>query len=327
MKQDVVVLLFEQALSLDFSGPVEVLEAATRLLDAQGRGNKGYTLRYAGLQTGPVRLSCGLRVHADITPEDAAGCGMLLIPGGFGVDSLCKDKVALSRLTTLAHSAGRVVSVCNGAFILAQTGLLQGRQATTHWYMAEDFAAQHPAVRLHTQALYVQDGHIYTSAGVTAGIDLALSLVEADFGHALAMQVARMLVLYLRRPGTQQQFSDPLEAQGNAGTRFRHVYEWAQAHLQHALTVEELADVAGMSPRNFARVFTRTTGRTPAKFVEELRLMRARELLEAGESNLDHVAERAGFGREERLRRAFARSLGISPKQYLSHFAAKERSS
>lgn len=332
MKKCVDILLFENALSLDFSGPAEVLEAATVILAAHGRVTEGYALRFCGLRAGTVRLSCGLRVQVEaaVTDRSDAGivcgsCDMLLVPGGFGVEPFIAQQGALEHVQRMALGARRIVSVCNGSFILAAAGLLKGRKATTHWYRAEAFAEQFAETELRSESLYVRDGNIYTSAGVTAGIDMMLSIVEEDYGQALAMQVARILVLYLHRPGTQHQFSDPLELQRRAGTRFMSLHAWLLQHLHVSLSVETMAEHVGMSSRNFTRVFTRTTGHTPAKYVEELRLTRAREMLESGESNLDHVAACAGFGREERLRRAFARSLGVSPKQYQLHFATKKR--
>ncbi|MBG3878498.1 helix-turn-helix domain-containing protein, partial [Desulfovibrio oxamicus] len=193
--------------------------------------------------------------------------------------------------------------------------------ATTHWQACARLAAAYPAVRVEPDAIFVRDGGVVTSAGVTAGIDLALHLVEEDLGPATAMEVARLLVVYRRRVGNQSQFSAPLRAQARAGARFGPLHVWMEARLGEDLGVERLAGQAHMSPRHFARVFPQETGMSPARYVEQLRLDRARELLESGESHMQTVAAAAGFGSEERLRRAFQRRMGVTPSQYLEHFS------
>lgn len=226
----------------------------------------------------------------------------------------------LNRIKTEAKRARRVASVCNGAFILAACGLLKGKRATTHWIVAEELARRYPDITVASDAIFLRDNKIATSAGVTAGIDLALALVEEDHGSALAMDVARMLVLYLRRPGGQSQFSAPLNSQAQAGRRFIDLHDWILENLNQPISIERLADRAGMSPRNFSRIFTSETGISPGQYVELLRLNRARELLESGNDTLQTIAEMSGFGREERLRRVFQRRLRVTPVEYRNHF-------
>jgi transcriptional regulator GlxA family with amidase domain len=234
------------------------------------------------------------------------------------------DAEAVTAVRTAAARAGRVVSVCTGAFFLAAAGLLQGRKATTHWAAADRFARRYPGVKLDPDAIYVRDGHVATSGGVTAGIDLALALVEDDYGPALAIEVARLLLVYRRRPGNQSQFSATLALQAKAGDRFKPLFEWVEAHLDQNLTVDRLAEQAHMSSRTLARIFPSETGMSPGRFVEQMRIDRARELLESGAEGLERIALASGFGREERLRRAFQRRLGISPAQYRAHFQQGE---
>ncbi len=215
-------------------------------------------------------------------------------------------------------------SVCTGAFVLARAGLLEGRRATTHWSACAALARRHPAVRVESEPIFVRDGNVYTSAGVTAGIDLALALVEEDVGRETALRVARGLVLFIRRGGAQAQFSVGLAGQEAQRASLRALQEWMAGHLAEDLSVPALAERAFMSPRNFARVFTRETGSTPAAYVEQLRLERARTLLETTDVQLAEIARRCGFGTVETLRRVFSRRLHVSPSDYRDRFAATE---
>jgi transcriptional regulator GlxA family with amidase domain len=214
----------------------------------------------------------------------------------------------------------RVVSVCAGALVLAQAGLLDGKRATTHWKRFDELTVNYPQVTVDRDSIYVNDGKIWTSAGVSSGFDLTLALVEEDLGTSSAREVAQDLVLFLRRPGGQSQFSRFLAGQAEHPGPIREVQSWALEHLESDLNVEKLADKAAMSPRNFARVFVRQTGTTPARFVEEIRLEAARQRLEQGNETLEAVAARCGLGTALNLRRTFEKHLGVSPSEYRERF-------
>ncbi|MBZ2170736.1 GlxA family transcriptional regulator [Nitratidesulfovibrio sp. SRB-5] len=325
----IVFALYPGFVGLDLAGPLDVFSCAARLAERQGRPAP-YRCHFVARALGPVVSSSGLSVLADTTPDafDAAVAGpgspaphTLVVPGGVTPGREGDDPELRAMVAGLAARARRVVSVCTGALLLAACGLLDGRRATTHWQACARLAAAYPAVRVEPDAIFVRDGGVVTSAGVTAGIDLALHLVEEDLGPATAMEVARLLVVYRRRVGNQSQFSAPLRAQARAGARFGPLHVWMEARLGEDLGVERLAGQAHMSPRHFARVFPQETGMSPARYVEQLRLDRARELLESGESHMQTVAIAAGFGSEERLRRAFQRRMGVTPSQYLEHFS------
>ncbi|MDJ0721175.1 MAG: GlxA family transcriptional regulator [Desulfobacterales bacterium] len=320
MRHTVEFVLFPDAVGLDITGPLEVFNTATVLMERGGQTGAGYMARYTAINKGPVRLSSGLEVMADTDFEDTVPPDILLVPGGTGVENALRKPGFVEAIRERSRQAKRILSVCNGAFFLAAAGLLDGRRATTHWRTADDLAQRYPQVEVMPDAIYIRDGHIYTSAGVTAGIDLALAVVEEDFGATLALEVSRMLVLYFRRPGTQSQFSAPLKTQAAAGKRFAKLHDWLVGNLSHPVSVEQMAAFTAMSPRNFARVFKARTGMTPNKFLETMRLDRARELLAAGNDSLEHIAEACGFGREERLRRAFLRRFQVTPSQFRLHF-------
>ncbi|WP_353116912.1 helix-turn-helix domain-containing protein [Nitratidesulfovibrio sp.] len=324
----IVFVLYPGFVGLDLAGPLDVFSCAARLAERQGRPVP-YRCHFAAQAVGPVVSASGLSVLADTPPDmcekDRSGPGgfaphTLVVPGGVtpGREGDAPDLCCM--VSGLAARSRRVVSVCTGALLLAACGLLDGRRATTHWQACARLAA-YPAVRVEPDAIFVRDGGVVTSAGVTAGIDLALHLVEEDLGPATAMEVARLLVVYRRRVGNQSQFSAPLRAQARAGARFGPLHAWMEARLGEDLGVERLAGQAHMSPRHFARVFPQETGMSPARYVEQLRLDRARELLESGEAHMQTVAVAAGFGSEERLRRAFQRRMGVTPSQYLEHFS------
>ncbi len=211
-------------------------------------------------------------------------------------------------------------SICTGAFLLAEAGLLDGRRATTHWMFAKDFALRYPRVTVEPDRIYVRDSHVYTSAGVTAGMDLSLALVEEDLGSALALQVARALVLFLRRPGGQAQFSAVLSSQASEHKPLRELQVWMAENVRQDLSMENLASRVAMSPRNFARLFAREIGTTPAHFVEQLRVESARRELETTEKGLEQIAVVSGFKSAEVMRRAFLRCIGTSPSGYREHF-------
>jgi transcriptional regulator GlxA family with amidase domain len=237
----------------------------------------------------------------------------VLVSGGDGTRSLRDLAAIVGWLRSSEPAARRMTSVCSGAYLLAEAGLLDGRRATTHWGRSDDFARRYPQVRLEADRIFIRDGEVWTSAGITAGIDLALALVEDDLGAAVARRVAQQLVVHQRRPGGQSQFSALLDAGGING-RFAELMDWARERLAEPLPVERLAGQAAMSPRHFARAFTAETGVTPAKAVERLRLEAARTLVEASREPIDRVAEQTGFNDPERMRRAFLRAYGQPPQ-------------
>ncbi len=239
------------------------------------------------------------------------------------MQAAARDHRLTDWLRLAARRSRRVTSVCTGAFLLARAGLLDGRRATTHWNACDALARHYPSIEVEPDPIFVRDGNVYTSAGVTAGIDLALALVEEDLGREAALTVARDLVLFIRRPGGQAQFSAGLAGQAASRPGVRDLQGWIADHLDHDLSVPALAERAFMSPRNFARVFAREVGVTPAAYVESLRLERARTLLETSdELQLEEVALRCGFGTVETLRRVFGRRLGVNPNAYRSRFAS-----
>lgn len=318
MKQRVVFFLYPGIVSLDVSGPLEVFAAATALLERSDRKGQGYAPVFAACTPGPVRTSSGLELVAETELEGLAP-DILVVPGAPDAETAAKNPQIMEQVRLAAARAGRIAGVCSGAFILAACGLLHGKRAATHWLVANRLAELYPQITVEPDAIFVRDGNTSTSGGVTAGIDLALDMVEEDYGGGLALEVARVLLLYRRRPGNQSQYSSALAAQVNAG-RFAPLVRWIEVNLGSNLSVECLADMAHMSPRSFARVFSAQTGSSPARFVEGLRITRARELVEAGEESFAAVAQLAGFGSEDRLRNAFIRRLGLSPHQYRSHF-------
>jgi transcriptional regulator GlxA family with amidase domain len=274
-------------------------------------------------EAGMIRSGSGLSVGVDRTLASVHGrIDTLLVAGGdeVGVQSAMADGAHTAFLTRMAPRVRRIGSICSGAFLLAAAGLLDGRRATTHWESSDRLAALFPKVEVDADAIWVRDGSVYTSAGVTAGIDLALALVEQDLGRESALAVARRAVVFLKRPGGQSQFSAELAAQIHATGPLEQLPDWMCRNLASDLGVEALAQHVGMSPRNFARVFRRQFETTPARFVERARVERARRHLEDTRLSLDEVADACGFGSTERLRRSFARVLGVGPAAYRERF-------
>jgi len=320
MSHTIEFLLYPGALGLDITGPLEVFDIASTLAKEMGNVDKPYQARFVAAKKGPIPLSTGLELVARADFKDSSPADTLLIPGGRDVNQVINQPEFMTYLNQRARQVNRIISICKGTFILAAAGLLDGKEATTHWRVADELAQQYPQVSVKSDAIFIQDDNIYTSAGVTAGIDLALAVVEEDLGLSIALEVARLLVLYFRRPGFQSQFSIPLKAQTAAGKNFARLHNWLMNNLNQAISVEQMADYAAMSERNFARVFKTETGMTPNKYLEMLRLDRAREIMIAGNESLNRIAYLCGFGREERLRRAFLRRFGVTPSQYRLHF-------
>jgi transcriptional regulator GlxA family with amidase domain len=313
----IAVLAFPKVQAIDVFGPAEVFSAADRLA---GGGEYAVELLATGAE--PIETSSGIGIVPTRSISATRGLlDTLIVAGGDGVNAALKDDRLVRWVARVAPRTRRVCSVCTGAFLLAEAGLLDGRRATTHWAACEELARRYPQVRVEPDPIFVRDGAIATSAGVTAGIDLALALVEEDLGSEIAREAARWLVLFLKRPGGQSQFSAPLDRPVPERRELRELQEWMHGHLDEDLSVPVLAERALMSPRNFARVFRAEVGMTPAAYVERLRVERARSLLEAGEEPVESVAEVCGFGTVETLRRAFQRAMGVSPSQYRERFA------
>ncbi|MEV7356453.1 MULTISPECIES: GlxA family transcriptional regulator [unclassified Kitasatospora] len=312
--RSVVVVLYEGVQSLDVTGPVEVFAGAGAAAGQPG----AYRVTTASPGGGPVRSHSGLRLLPD---TDLAGVGpvhTLLVPGGLGSD--LPDGALVARIRELAGRAERVVSVCTGAFLLAEAGLLAGRRATTHWAYCEALARRFPDVEVDPDPIHVRDGNVATSAGVTAGIDLALALVEEDLGRDAALLIARHLVVFLRRPGNQAQFSTQLAAQVAARQPLREVQRWIAEHPEADLSVEALARRSALSPRHFARAFATEVGVTPGRYVDGVRLEAARRLLEDTADGIEEIARSCGYGTPEAMRRAFVRSLAAPPAEYRRRF-------
>jgi transcriptional regulator GlxA family with amidase domain len=256
--------VYENSIGLDIFGPLDVFAAATDILRKNGDQQSGYNAVFSAKKPGLVRLNSGVCVHADSPVGKGGIIDMLIVPGGLNVDQVTRDIELIDRIRSRATHAKQIISICGGVFILAACGLLKGKNVTTHWSVAGDLARLYPEITVNPDAIYIQDGTIFTSAGVTAGIDLALALVEEHHGFSLAMQVARTLVVYLRRPGGQSQFSSPMELRGRAGKIFSELHDWILVNLKNDLTVDSLAHHVSMSPRNFSRLFSKTTGLSPA---------------------------------------------------------------
>jgi transcriptional regulator GlxA family with amidase domain len=302
----IVVLVFPDFQLLDAAGPISVFEIASRLAGAAP------SIRTIAATPGPVRSSAGVELLARGFRPSAA-ISTLIVAGGSGVNAAAKCDKTLGFLRAMAKRGVRIASVCSGAFILAEAGLLDGRRATTHWQRTRQFLSQYPKVKLEPDQIFVRDGDIWSSAGISAGIDLALAMVADDFGDEIAKKAARQLVLYHRRSGGQSQFSSLLELKAPSG-RFGPLLAWAREHLDAPLTVEALAEQAGMSTRHFARAFIAETGTTPSKAVERLRVEVARQQVQSSSEAIERVAETTGFRDPERMRRAFIRAFGQPPQ-------------
>jgi transcriptional regulator GlxA family with amidase domain len=300
------ILIFPDFQLLDAAGPISVFEIGARY--ATGAP----LIRAVAAKPGPVRSTSGVQMLArGLKP--ASAITTLIIAGGEGVDAAKRCDKTLAFVRGLAKRGVRIASVCSGAFILAEAGLLDGRRATTHWQRTRQFLKTYPQVKLEPDQIFTRDGNIWTSAGITAGIDLSLAMVAEDFGDEIAQKAAKQLVLYHRRSGGQSQFSSLLELKAPNG-RFGSLLAWAREHLDAPLTVEDLAEQAGMSSRHFTRAFIAETGTSPSKAVERLRIEVARERVQSSSEAIERVAETTGFRDPERMRRAFIRAFGQPPQ-------------
>jgi len=300
------VLIFPGFQLLDTAGPISAFEIAARYV------RKAPAVRVLAVKAGPVRSSSGVEMLArDL--KSAGAITTLIVAGGEGIATAAHCAATLQFVQRIAARGARIASVCSGAYVLAEAGLLDGRRATTHWGRTRDFVMRYPKVKLESDRIFTRDGDVWTSAGITAGIDLALAMVAEDFGDEVARDTARQLVLYHRRDGGQSQFSSLLELKAPNG-RFGALLSWARENLDAPLTVEDLAERAGMSSRHFARAFAAETGSTPSKAIERLRIEVARERVQSSGEPIELVARSIGFRDPERMRRAFIRAFGQPPQ-------------
>ena len=321
----IVLVAFDNCQPLDVVGPFDVFTAAQEAQRARPGRRAGYKVQIAGVEDKVVGSEGGLQLlpHttlARLAQPRAQPIHTLIVAGGAGARQAAGDPQVVRAIQRLARGARRVASVCTGAFVLAAAGLLDGRRATTHWAFCDQLATRWPAVKVQPDPIYVRDGRIWTSAGVTAGIDLSLAMVEEDLGRELASAVARTLVVFVRRAGGQSQFSAQLAVQAAARTPLRDLQAWIVEHPDAALDVQTLARKVAMSVRHFSRVFSAEVGVGPAAYVESVRLETARRLLETTSWSVEQVAAGAGFGTPEAFRRTLHRRLGLAPREYRARF-------
>jgi transcriptional regulator GlxA family with amidase domain len=314
------VLAYPAVQLLDVTGPVQVFATANDLIAVAG-GARPYELRVVAQGGENVTASSGVTLAAAPLTKLSEVLDTLLVAGGEGVETAIENPVLVEWVRQRAAQARRVASVCTGAFMLAAAGLLDGRRAATHWKYCTKLAQRFPAVHVEPDPIFVCDGPVWTSAGVTAGIDLALALVEEDLGRSMALAVARYLVVFLKRPGGQAQFSAALALQA-ADDKFAALHDWINQHLAGDLSLSVLADQAGMSERSFSRHYAEATGQTPARAVERLRVEAARRLLSETRLPVKRIAQRCGLGSEETMRRSFHRLIDITPQDYRDRFGS-----
>jgi transcriptional regulator GlxA family with amidase domain len=317
----VALFTFANAQALDVVGPHQILSGVN---NERPKHEPGYAIEIFAREAGPCAMSSGLALIADHSFMSRRAISRVfdtvMVVGGEGTFEAIRDKQFIAAIRGAAKQARRIVSVCTGAFLLAEAGLLKGKRATTHWSACAQLQRRYPDITVETDPIFVRDGNVWTSAGVTAGMDLALALVEEDFAHEMALKVARRHVLYMIRPGGQTQFSAQLEVQAQSEGRIARVIRWIPDHLADDLSVPSLAARAAMSERNFARSFRNETGETPARFIDRTRLEAARRLLTGSDLSVEIVAERCGFGSAERMRRSFQRQVRVSPNAYRERF-------
>ena len=325
MTRRIVFAIYPGIVALDLVGPHEVFTAAAEVARHLGRNADAYRVEVVAPEVGVVPTTRGPAVVADRSLASVRGpIDTLVMVGGDGARAAVDDEEFVAGIARVARHSRRVVSVCTGAYVLAAAGLLDGRRATTHWSWCRDMARTFPRVTVDPDPIFVRDGNVWTSAGVTAGMDLALALVGDDLGRDVALTTARQLVLFVQRPGGQSQFSAQLGAQLAAREPIRDLQHWIVEHPDDDHAVERLAARVAMSPRHFARVFREEVGCTPAAYVERIRVEVARRLLETTDIAVDEIARVAGFGTAETTRRAFARRVGTNPSEYRERFRSTE---
>lgn len=319
------IVAYDQLQALDLTGPHEVFAAANRVADGFGTAGPRYTLHVVGpaaTADTPVTTESGLRIMIDPLPrvDDIDQLDTVLIPGGDGARQQRSDSPVVRWAAAAGARAHRIATVCTGAFIAAEAGLLDGRRVTTHWARSRRLAARFPDIDVDPDSIYIKDGTVWTSAGVTSGIDLALAMVEHDLGSDVAQEVARWLVVFLRRPGGQSQFAPPVWSRRSGDGPIRHAQELIDTDPAAITSITHLASEVGLSARHFSRLFTEQLGETPNRYLERVRVTAARQQLEATTDGLPEVAQRCGLGTSETLRRVFQRHLGVSPNDYRKRF-------
>lgn len=317
------IVIFGGCNIIDATGPAGVFGAANELAKDRGVNIPPYHIHFIGSAIGPIATSAGPSLYAtkaiDLAADDI---DTLICAGGVGTRAMSLDRSAVQDVANLALKARRVVSVCTGAFVLAASGILDGKRAVTHWAHCDNLAQRFPDVIVDPDPIFVRDDNVYTSAGITAGMDLTLALIEEDLGRSFATEVAKEMVMFLKRPGSQSQFSEHLRVQMAPDGNLKDVQLWVLKNLDEHHTVENLAERATMSPRSFYRHFKETTGITPSRFVAESRVDAAKRLLEESSLQIKAIAAKCGFGDEERMRRTFHRRIGVSPDDYRQRFSS-----
>ena len=317
-KRIVEVLAYPSVKLLDVTGPIQVFASANAFM-AQAGEAMPYAIRIVAQSGDRVEASGGVELAVHPLSAVDAALDTLVIAGGEGVAAAAADTALIDWVRERAKQSRRIASVCTGAFLLAASGMLDGRRAVTHWAFCAELARRFPAIRVEPDRIFIQDGQVWTSAGVTSGIDLALALVEEDLGRAAALAVARYLVVFLKRPGGQAQFSEFLSLQ-TTDERFGALHDWISNHLGGDLSLPVLARQAGMSERSFSRHYAEATGQTPARAIERLRVQGARHLLSETRLPVKRISQRCGFGSEETMRRSFLRLLDTTPQDYRARF-------
>jgi transcriptional regulator GlxA family with amidase domain len=312
---------FDGVVAIDITGPAEAF-ACARIKEGESGSKPCYEVLTIAATNQPFAAESGVVFKPQRTFKTALPLDTLIVPGGVGLRNPAVIRSVSAFVKARAGRIRRIVSICTGVYALAATGLLVGRKVTTHWRHARDLAVRFPDIRVHENAIFIKDGPFYTSAGATAGIDLALALIEEDYGPRVSLAVARELVVYLKRAGGQEQYSEPLQFQTESVSRLSELATWILSHLNQDLSVEALATKACLCPRHFSRRFKAEFGNTPAEFVERLRLDEARRRLSTGDNTVGNVAISLGFRSPDSFRRAFERRLGVNPSDYRRRFAA-----
>ena len=321
--KSITIVAYEGVEIFDTAGVIEVFELVNRGLREQGISEPAYDIKLLAAEAGPFATSSGVRLVADAGWYDVDWAIDTLVVIGSTDEYLnpaLTDSKLIEWLKTNGRKVRRLVSVCTGVFLLAEAGLLEGRRVTTHWMDVERLRREYPGITVEPDAIYVRDGQVSTSAGISTGIDLALALVEEDCGRKVALSIARRMVLYLKRPGGQAQFSTQLRAQMAVERPLAQLLSWLEENAHLKLSVDDLAERAAMSPRNFARIFMKETGMTPLKYIDQIRLERAIRLLEETVYPMEVVASESGFTSAEQLRRVFRSRMGITPIEYRERF-------
>jgi transcriptional regulator GlxA family with amidase domain len=317
--KSIVIVAYEGAAVLDVTGPAEVFAVANRVLETGGK-NPAYRISVSAQQAGKCTTASGVTLFADTSWTDSDTDADTIIVAGGEHQNAVRNTELTEWLKTASRKARRVASVCTGAFILAETGLLNGHRASTHWQKTAELAEKYPEITVEPDSIYTIDGKVYTSAGITSGMDLALAMVEEDTDRRTALETAKMLVVYLKRHGGQSQYSSRLKAQTTEGGRLEKLLYWIGENYSKGVLTEELADMANMSQRTFARVFRAETGTTPAAYIDGLRVEHAVQLLEDSGLSIGEICNRCGFGSMDGMRRSFIKTYGITPLDFRQRF-------